>query len=138
MSSQVYFYTYNLLKKVVSLELKKRGLSGDITPIPNLVIASIAGCINVLMTGPLWVANMRLTVQQKKKTESRDSAKPTAATVETPTESAPLLSSEPVKKEEAKAVEKVYYTGILHVLTTIAKKVNNCAYYSYFLCLELL
>ncbi len=35
-------------------------------PITNLVIASLAGVINVFVTTPLWVAGTRLSVQGKK------------------------------------------------------------------------
>lgn len=38
-----------------------------IDPITNLLIASVAGVINVLSTTPLWVAGVRLSVQSKKK-----------------------------------------------------------------------
>jgi len=61
-SNFVYFYANNLLKVLVK---KYSGTKGDITIIQNLLIASIAGVINVLLTCPLWVANTRLKLQFK-------------------------------------------------------------------------
>lgn len=63
-SNFVYFYCNNALK----LLLKWRGRK--LTVPANLIIASLAGCINVLVTNPLWVVNTRVRTQgqiEKKK-----------------------------------------------------------------------
>lgn len=57
-SNFIYFYSYNALKAV---QAKK----GTITTTQNLVIAAIAGIINVYTTCPLWVVATRLRVQKK-------------------------------------------------------------------------
>lgn len=116
-SNFVYFYTYNLFKKLIILELKS-GLPSDIKPIPNLIIASVAGCLNVLLTGPLWVANTRLTVQNAPAkgghghggTDGKESTKDGTE-----------KEAKKAEKKEKKA-DEVYYTGIFHVLSDIAKK----------------
>ncbi|KAK7112767.1 peroxisomal membrane protein PMP34-like isoform X1 [Littorina saxatilis] len=60
MSSFVYFYTYHGLRS----SLLTPDLSPD--PLTDLVIAYIAGVVNVLVTTPLWVANTRLKLQGAK------------------------------------------------------------------------
>lgn len=65
-SNFVYFYTNNLLKVLV-----RRGTKTEITVLQNLVIASLAGAVNVLTTCPLWVANTRLKLQSKKAEHER-------------------------------------------------------------------
>uniref|UniRef100_A0A7S4UHT2 ADP,ATP carrier protein n=1 Tax=Paramoeba aestuarina TaxID=180227 RepID=A0A7S4UHT2_9EUKA len=64
-SNFVYFYMYNGLKIALTSYYARQGKSTTIGPIMNLVLASIAGVINVLMTTPLWVVGSRLTVQNK-------------------------------------------------------------------------
>jgi len=76
-SNFVYFYTNNLLK----VFLRKITGTKDISIVQNLLIASLAGVVNVLLTCPLWVANTRLKLQggsahghgrtQEKKTEQK-------------------------------------------------------------------
>ncbi len=64
-SNFVYFYTYNAFKTAY-LKVLKEGKQKTIDPITNLIIASVAGVINVLATTPLWVAGVRLSTQAKK------------------------------------------------------------------------
>ncbi|CAH1794554.1 unnamed protein product [Owenia fusiformis] len=56
-SNFVYFYTFNGLKVV---NMANTGTSG---PAKDLLMAFIAGCINVLVTTPLWVVNTRIKLQ---------------------------------------------------------------------------
>lgn len=66
-SNFVYFYANNLLKL-----LTKRWTGERVTVAQNLLIASLAGVINVLLTCPLWVANTRLKLQFKAKKDSKN------------------------------------------------------------------
>jgi len=60
-SNFVYFYSNNLMKVLL-----RRATQKEVTVLQNLVIASLAGVVNVLSTCPLWVANTRLKLQSKK------------------------------------------------------------------------
>ena len=51
----IYFYWYEFFKKWFSKY-------GEINDFKNLLFASVAGAINVLITNPLWVLNTRKTV----------------------------------------------------------------------------
>lgn len=55
-------YSYNGLKAalVKRLHTGNKALSGAITPMQNLALSCLAGVINVYITAPLWVMNMRL------------------------------------------------------------------------------
>jgi adenine nucleotide transporter 17 len=62
-SNLVYFYWYEFLKKMairVYLTNGKKSLSD----LENLCIASIAGCVNVMLTNPVWVVNTRIKLQK--------------------------------------------------------------------------
>jgi len=61
-SNFVYFYSNNLLKVLLRRYTGKK----EISVVQNLIIASLAGVVNVLTTCPLWVANTRLKLQSKR------------------------------------------------------------------------
>jgi len=52
-SNFVYFYSFHGLKRIM-------GASGQQSALRDLLFACCAGCINVLLTNPLWVVNQRL------------------------------------------------------------------------------
>lgn len=59
-SNFVYFYTFHGLRSVYKKDAKSQSALTD------LVLASIAGAVNVLLTTPLWVVNTRLRLQDVK------------------------------------------------------------------------
>jgi len=63
-SNFVYFYANNMLKAII----KKYTGQKEISIALNLIVASLAGVVNVYSTCPLWVANTRLKVQKEKGT----------------------------------------------------------------------
>jgi len=68
-SNFVYFYTNNLFKVLV------RKFSGEktVTVAQNLLVASLAGVVNVMTTCPMWVANTRLKLQSTKQNTLQES-----------------------------------------------------------------
>jgi adenine nucleotide transporter 17 len=64
-SNFVYFYTNNMLKALVKSYTGKRNVSTA----QNLLIASAAGCVNVMTTCPLWVVSNRLKTQKNRDKE---------------------------------------------------------------------
>mmetsp|Transcript_18772 Transcript_18772/g.30670 ORF Transcript_18772/g.30670 Transcript_18772/m.30670 type:complete len:377 (+) Transcript_18772:305-1435(+) len=68
-SNFVYFYFFTALKATLQYFLRQRNgarkiIVNDGGAIGNLILASIAGTINVLITTPLWVAYTRVAVQR--------------------------------------------------------------------------
>jgi len=61
-SNFVFFYANNLLKVLLRRTTNQKA----VTVWQNIMIASLAGVVNVLVTCPLWVANTRLKLQSKK------------------------------------------------------------------------
>lgn len=60
-SSAVYFFWYYLFKKYFLLTSGKQVIG----PIENLLVASVAGVVNVFITLPIWVINTRMTLAKK-------------------------------------------------------------------------
>ena len=55
-SNFIYFYCYNMLKVMVTLQTKQ-----TIGPVMNLAVGAVAGVVNVLMTTPLWMVSTPTT-----------------------------------------------------------------------------
>lgn len=59
-SNFVYFYSFHGLRSVFNKKGSNQSAARD------LLLGSIAGAINVLLTTPLWVVNMRMKMQGAK------------------------------------------------------------------------
>lgn len=65
-SNFVYFYAFNGMKTIANLNGIKPSISRD------LIFGYLSGCINALVTTPLWVVNTRLKLQCTQKTSTSD------------------------------------------------------------------
>ena len=57
-SSAVYFFWYHLFRSHL-LRLRQRG---SLPALDNLLVASVAGALNIMCTLPIWVINTRITL----------------------------------------------------------------------------
>jgi len=73
-SSSVYYYLYSAIRSaVVAQRMQRQGRtapsspsrSSDISVLESILVASVAGCVNVLLTNPAWVVATRMQAQQK-------------------------------------------------------------------------
>ncbi|XP_050211175.1 peroxisomal nicotinamide adenine dinucleotide carrier [Mercurialis annua] len=75
-SQGVYYYFYQIFRdKAVAkaLEHKRKGFGdGSVGMLSSLIVAAMAGCVNVLLTNPIWVVVTRMQTYTKasKKSES--------------------------------------------------------------------
>lgn len=69
-SQGVYYYFYQIFRNRAELEAirqKKRGIGdGSVGMFTSLVVAALSGCINVLLTNPIWVVVTRMQTHTKK------------------------------------------------------------------------
>ncbi|KAJ6808929.1 putative peroxisomal nicotinamide adenine dinucleotide carrier [Iris pallida] len=70
-SQGVYYYFYQIFRdraEAASLNRWKRGVGdGSVGMFQSLVVAAISGCVNVLLTNPIWVIVTRMQTHRKKK-----------------------------------------------------------------------
>jgi len=64
-SNFVFFYWNVALKAIAQMYRPPRNRHDELGTLPSLLIASLAGVINVLLTTPLWVATTRLALQSR-------------------------------------------------------------------------
>jgi adenine nucleotide transporter 17 len=70
-SQGVYYFFYQIFRnraEVKALERARRGLGdGSIGMLQSLTVAALSGCVNVLLTNPIWVVVMRMQTHRKVK-----------------------------------------------------------------------
>ncbi|KAF5453641.1 hypothetical protein F2P56_028532 [Juglans regia] len=68
-SQGVYYYFYQIFRnkaEAASLEHMKKGIGdGSVGMFSSLVVAALSGCVNVLMTNPIWVVVTRMQTHTK-------------------------------------------------------------------------
>lgn len=91
-SQGVYYYFYQIFRtkaEITALERRKRGLGdGTVGMFSSLMVAALSGCVNVLLTNPIWVVVTRMQTHRKKsqpqQTDSISSDDKVIAEVEVP------------------------------------------------------
>ncbi|CAK9323835.1 unnamed protein product [Citrullus colocynthis] len=68
-SQGVYYYFYQIFRnkaEVASLERMKAGIGdGSVGMLSSLLVAAVSGCVNVLLTNPIWVVVTRMQTHKK-------------------------------------------------------------------------
>ncbi|KAI4299446.1 hypothetical protein L6164_032907 [Bauhinia variegata] len=68
-SQGVYYYFYQIFRnkaEVAALEQKRKGIGdGSVGMLSSLIVAALSGCVNVLLTNPMWVVVTRMQTHKK-------------------------------------------------------------------------
>ncbi|KAL5539184.1 hypothetical protein UlMin_045357 [Ulmus minor] len=104
-SQGVYYYFYQIFRnkaEVAALEQRKLGIGdGSVGMFSSLVVAALSGCVNVLMTNPIWVVVTRMQTHTKTSRKSQPA--------QTLSEEAILVeATEPPLYGTVHAVQEVY------------------------------
>lgn len=69
-SQGVYYYFYQIFRnraETDALERKKKGIGdGSVGMFSSLLVAALSGCVNVLLTNPIWVVVTRMQTHTRK------------------------------------------------------------------------
>lgn len=75
-SQGVYYYFYQIFRsraEAAALERWNKGIGdGSVGMLQSLSIAALSGCVNVLMTNPIWVIVTRMQTHKKSKSKPTD------------------------------------------------------------------
>ncbi|XP_021664957.2 peroxisomal nicotinamide adenine dinucleotide carrier isoform X4 [Hevea brasiliensis] len=67
-SQGVYYYFYQIFRdraEAIAFERKRKGFGdGTVGMFSSLVVAALSGCVNVLLTNPIWVVVARMQIQE--------------------------------------------------------------------------
>ncbi|TKY47517.1 Peroxisomal nicotinamide adenine dinucleotide carrier [Spatholobus suberectus] len=68
-SQGVYYYFYQIFRnkaEAAALQQKKMGIGdGSVGMLSSLLVAALSGCVNVLLTNPIWVVVTRMQTHRK-------------------------------------------------------------------------
>ncbi|ONL96317.1 Peroxisomal nicotinamide adenine dinucleotide carrier [Zea mays] len=74
-SQGVYYYFYQIFRnraEARALERSRRGLGdGSVGMLQSLTVAALSGCVNVLLTNPIWVVVTRMQTHRKANKQQR-------------------------------------------------------------------
>ncbi|XP_059628030.1 peroxisomal nicotinamide adenine dinucleotide carrier-like [Cornus florida] len=74
-SQGVYYYFYQIFRnkaEATAFERKKKGIGdGSVGMFSSLVVAALSGCVNVLLTNPIWVVVTRMQTHTEKSQPSQ-------------------------------------------------------------------
>ncbi|KAL3521181.1 hypothetical protein ACH5RR_019330 [Cinchona calisaya] len=77
-SQGVYYYFYQIFRnkaEAAALERKRKGVGdGSVGMLSSLLVAALSGCVNVLLTNPIWVVVTRMQTHTKKSGVQAESA----------------------------------------------------------------
>ncbi|XP_043720867.1 peroxisomal nicotinamide adenine dinucleotide carrier-like [Telopea speciosissima] len=106
-SQGVYYYFYQIFRnkaEASALDRFKKGTGdGSVGILSSLVVAALSGCMNVLLTNPIWVVVTRMQTHTKSSTEQ----KPSESSSVMPDE-AILAAVEPPPYGTSHAVQELY------------------------------
>ncbi|XP_042475105.1 peroxisomal nicotinamide adenine dinucleotide carrier-like [Macadamia integrifolia] len=106
-SQGVYYYFYQIFRnraEAAALKRMKKGTGdGSVGMLSSLLVAAISGCVNVLLTNPIWVVVTRMQTHKKASLKQRPSESLSVTQVE-----GILAAAEPPPYGTGHAVQEVY------------------------------
>lgn len=109
-SQGVYYYFYQIFRDraeaIARKRLKKGTGDGTVGMFSSLLVAAISGCVNVLLTNPIWVVVTRMQTHRKALKE-----KPSQSLSVVSQENAEITAVEPRPFGTSHAVQEVYDEG---------------------------
>ncbi|KAK6933050.1 Mitochondrial substrate/solute carrier [Dillenia turbinata] len=106
-SQGVYYYFYQIFRnkaEAAAIELRNKGIGdGSVGMLSSLVVAALSGCVNVLLTNPIWVVVTRMQTHTKMSKKSQLGHSSSSSSDE-----ALLAAVEPPPYGTTHAVQEVY------------------------------
>ncbi|RID61433.1 hypothetical protein BRARA_E00583 [Brassica rapa] len=124
-SQGVYYYFYQVFRNQVesaALKQKKKGLGdGSVGMFSSLLVAALAGSVNVLMTNPIWVIVTRMQTHKKMPKGLQTVPEPPSADVEAlvPVEPRPYGTFNTIREIYDEAGVTGFWKGVIPTLIMV-------------------
>ncbi|CAF1808104.1 BnaC04g05390D [Brassica napus] len=124
-SQGVYYYFYQVFRNQVeaaALKQKKKGLGdGSVGMFSSLLVAALAGSVNVLMTNPIWVIVTRMQTHKKMPKGLQTVPEPPSADVEAlvPAEPRPYGTFNTIREIFDEAGVTGFWKGVIPTLIMV-------------------
>ncbi|GLT43771.1 hypothetical protein SLA2020_177020 [Shorea laevis] len=125
-SQGVYYYFYQIFRnkaEATALERKRRGIGdGSVGMFSSLVVAALSGCVNVLLTNPIWVVVTRMQTHTKisKKSLSNQPLPPPDETVLSIVDPLPYGTSHVIQEVYDEAGFWGFWKGVVPTLIMVS------------------
>ncbi|KAK7276366.1 hypothetical protein RIF29_17505 [Crotalaria pallida] len=126
-SQGVYYYFYQIFRnkaEVAALEKKRLGIGdGSVGMISSLIVAALSGCVNVLLTNPIWVVVTRMQTHKKeagKSLPAQHSSDATDRTMLSVVEPLPYGTTNVVQEVYDEAGVLGFWKGVLPTLIMVS------------------
>ncbi|OAY46210.1 peroxisomal nicotinamide adenine dinucleotide carrier isoform X2 [Manihot esculenta] len=126
-SQGVYYYFYQIFRdkaEAIALERKIKGFGdGTVGMFSSLVVAALSGCVNVLLTNPIWVVVTRMQTHRKVSKKSQPSHSLLVATDKTildAIEPSPYGTNHAIQEVYGEAGVWGFWKGVLPTLIMVS------------------
>lgn len=124
-SQGVYYYFYQIFRsraEAAALDRWKKGVGdGTVGMFQSLVVAALSGCVNVLLTNPIWVVVTRMQTHRKGKTSLHaQTLLPSRTTQSAATEPPPYGTIDVVQELYDEAGVWGFWKGVIPTLIMVS------------------
>ncbi|KAE9615012.1 hypothetical protein Lal_00048235 [Lupinus albus] len=126
-SQGVYYYFYQIFRhkaEVAALQQKRLGFGdGSVGMLSSLIVAALSGCVNVLLTNPIWLVVTRMQTHRKESSKALSGQKLSDATDQTTlsaVERPPYGTSNVVQEVYQEAGVLGFWKGVLPTLIMVS------------------
>ncbi|CAH9091226.1 unnamed protein product [Cuscuta epithymum] len=123
-SQGVYYYFYQIFRnkaEAASLERKRRGIGdGSVGMLSSLVVAALSGCVNVLLTNPIWVVVTRMQTHSKQSKNSSAGAMMTEDVIPVEDEPPPYGTTHAINEVYDEAGFWGFWKGVVPTLIMVS------------------
>ncbi|OIW16178.1 hypothetical protein TanjilG_18893 [Lupinus angustifolius] len=126
-SQGVYYYFYQIFRhkaEVAALQQKMLGVGdGSVGMLSSLIVAALSGCVNVLLTNPIWLVVTRMQTHRKDSSKALSGQKLSDATEQTTlsaVERPPYGTSNVVQEVYQEAGVLGFWKGVLPTLIMVS------------------
>ncbi|KAL8462928.1 hypothetical protein ACS0TY_033804 [Phlomoides rotata] len=136
-SQGVYYYFYQIFRnkaEATALERQKKGNGdGSVGMLSSLVVAALSGCVNVLLTNPIWVVVTRMQTHTKKGQPNRTSSLPSEDVIIAAVEPPPFGTADAVQEVYDEAGFLGFWRGVFPTLIMVSNPSIQFMLYETFL-----
>ncbi|KAF5738470.1 peroxisomal nicotinamide adenine dinucleotide carrier-like isoform X1 [Tripterygium wilfordii] len=125
-SQGVYYYFYQIFRsraEAAALQRRKKGFGdGSVGMLSSLVVAALAGCVNVLLTNPIWVIVTRMQTHKRLPNEAQGRHLPSVSDdfVPVAVESPPFQTNHAIQEVYDEAGLWGFWKGVFPTLIMVS------------------
>lgn len=123
-SQGVYYYVYQILRnraETGALERKKNGIGdGSVGMFSSLLVAALSGCVNVLLTNPIWVVVTRMQTHTRKDKDNHTKLVASQDEISVVVEPPPYGTSHAIQEVYGEAGISGFWNGVFPTLFMVS------------------